>query len=278
MKKFFLLFLLLLPFHSTNAQKLTAEDLVAKHLNSIGTPEARTATKSLVAQGSVIATIRIGGSGQSKGGAVMASQGGMSLLGLIFGTQEYSNEKVAFDGKNLQTGEWKPGIRTKLGGFLMTHDVMFREGLMGGTLSSSWPLLDLSKLKAKLKYTGTKKLDGRQTHVLTYEPARGGNVDIRLFFDAETFQHVRTEYQQDISAPAVTRPEDAARQQDTHLKLTEDFSDFRKEGALTLPHTYKIQLTFDTPKNALLQDWVLTLNQFLLNKELDKSQFTISAN
>ena len=101
---------------------------------------------------------------------------------------------------------------------------------------------------------------------------------IRLFFDAETFQHVRTEYQHDISAPAVTRPEDAARQQDTHLKLTEDFSDFRKEGSLTLPHTYKIQLTFDTPNNALRQDCVLTLNQFLLNKELDRSQFTISGN
>ena len=260
------------------AQKLTADELIAKHLESVGTADARAAFKSLVAQGSVLATIRIGGSGQSKGGAVLASQGNMSLLGIVFGPQEYSNEKIAFDGKNLRVGEWKPGVRTKLGGFLMTHDVMFREGLIGSVLSPAWPLLDMSKLKSKLKYAGTKKLDGHQVHVLNYDAASGGNLEIKLYFDAENFHHVRTEYEQHISAPAVTRPEDAARQQDTHLKFTEDFSDFRKEGNLTLPHTYKIQLTFDTPQNALLQDWVMTLTQFLFNKELDRSQFTISGN
>jgi hypothetical protein len=263
---------------SAFSQKLTADEVVAKHLDSIAPAASRSEFKSLVAQGSVLGTIRIGGSGQSKGGSVIASQGNMSLMGFVFGPQEYSNEKIVFDGKKLLVGEFRPGVRTRLGGFLVTHDVMFKEGLFGGALSTTWPLLNLASRGSKVKSAGTKKIDGRQMYVLNYDAASGGNLEIKLFFDAETFQHVRTEYEREIMAGTVTRPEDAARQRNTRLKLVEDFSDFRKEGPFTLPHSYKLQLSIDTPGNSLLQDWVMTLSQFLFNKELDKSQFTISTN
>jgi hypothetical protein len=59
--------------------------------------------------------------------------------------------------------------------------------------------------------------------------------------------------------PPVSRPEDAVRQKETHLKLMEESSDFKPEAGLTLPHTYKLQLSFDTAYKPLLQDWVLTL-------------------
>src|SRR5258708_7250987 len=72
------------------AQKLRPEDVVARHLESIGTTEARAAISSRVAQGSADVTMRIGGSGHSVGGAVMASQGRMSLIGIIFAPQDYS--------------------------------------------------------------------------------------------------------------------------------------------------------------------------------------------
>lgn len=264
------------PCFPQNRAKPTLEEVLARHLASIGTPEARAAVKSRVAQGSVVATIRVGGTGQSKGGAVMASQGVMSLIGIIFGPQEYSNEKMAFDGKKLTVGEWKPGVRTHLGGFLLNHDIMFKEGLIGGTLSTAWPLLDLSLRNPKLRYAGLKKFEGRQLHILDYEPRSGGNLDIKLYFDSETFQHLRTEYTQDFSPPAVSRPEDAARQKETHLKLTEEFSDYRQEAGLNLPHVYKLQLTIDSSTDSVLQDWVLTLKQFLFNKELDPKQFDLN--
>ena len=265
--------LMLLGTSPALAQKLKAEDVVAKHLESLGTAEQRAAVKSRVMQGTVLATVRIGGGGQLKGGAVMASQGPMSLIGLIFGTQDYGNEKMAFDGNKLTLGQLRPGTRTRFGGFVLTHDILFKEGRIGGTLSSAWPLLDLANHNPKLRYAGTRKIDGKQTHVIEYEPRNGGNLDIKLFFDAETFQHVRTEYQQEFHAPTVSRPEIAAAQQGTRLKFTEDFSDYRKEGGLTFPHTYKMQLTFESERNPLLQDWVVSLNQFLFNKQLDVKQF-----
>ncbi len=262
---------------SSFAQKLKPEDVVTKHLESLGSPEARAAVKSRVAQGIVVTSIRIGGSGQSRGGAVMASQQEKSLIGLIFGPRDDANEKMAYDGIRLTVGEARPGVRTRFGQFLMTHEILFKEGLIGGTLSSAWPLLSLADKMPKLRYSGTKKIEGRQTHVLVYEPRTGNNLEIKMYFDAETFQHVRTEYEQVFSAPAVSTPEDAARQKETRFRLTEEFSDYRKEGGVNLPHTYRLQFTVDAPNNPVVQDWVVSLNQFLFNKDLDAKQFDVNS-
>ena len=258
-------------------KKLTADEVIASHLESIGTAEARSAVKSVVAQGTVIGNIRVGGGGQGKGGAVMASQGPMSLMGFIFGAHDLMNEKMAFNGQKLTLGELNPGERTRFGGFLLTHDILFREGLLGGTLSTAWPFLDMSERKPKVRYLGTKNVNDRKAYVLGYEPRDGSNLDIKMYFDAQTFQHVRTEYQQEFQAPTVTDPKLAAIQRGTRLKLLEEFSDFRKENNLVLPHTYKIQLTFDTDNHPLLQDWVVTLSQFLFGKTLDAKQFDLTA-
>src|SRR5262245_31766345 len=96
--------LLALPLFSF-AQQLTPEIVVNRHLESIASEEARNGLKSRVMQGNLIGIVRIGGSGQSTGRAVMASQGDMSLTGLIFGPDDYLNEKWAFNGKTLTVGE-----------------------------------------------------------------------------------------------------------------------------------------------------------------------------
>jgi hypothetical protein len=257
-------------------KKLTPDEVIASHLDSIASAEARSAFKSLVAQGTVEVTIRVGGGGKGKGGAVMASQGPMSLIGFIFG-QDASNEKLAFNGKKLTLGVLRPGLRSPFSDFVLKNDVLFREGLLGGTLSTAWPFLNANERKGKLRSLGTKNLKDRKAYVLGYEPRNSGNLDIKLYFDAETFQHLRTDYQQEFVAPTVTNPDKAARQKGTRFKITEEFSDFRREVSVTLPHTYKIQFTIETENHPLLQDWVVTLNQFVLNKTLDAKQFDLTA-
>ena len=257
-------------------KKLTPDEVIASHLDSIASAEARSAFKSLVAQGTVEVTIRVGGGGKGKGGAVMASQGPMSLIGFIFG-QDASNEKLAFNGKKLTLGVLRPGLRSPFSDFVLKNDVLFRKGLLGGTLSTAWPFLNANERKGKLRSLGTKNLKDRKAYVLGYEPRNSGNLDIKLYFDAETFQHLRTDYQQEFVAPTVTNPDKAARQKGTRFKITEEFSDFRREVSVTLPHTYKIQFTIETENHPLLQDWVVTLNQFVLNKTLDAKQFDLTA-
>ena len=143
-------------------------------------------------------------------------------------------------------------------------------------LCHSWPFLDLRATDPKLKYAGAKKINNQKVYVLNNYQRDGSFLGITLFFDTETFQHIRTEYEKVINAGMVTRNEVAASQQETRYKLIEEFSDFKKEGGLSLPHAYKLQLSISSERGSLLQDWVFTLTQFPFNDTLDDKQFNVA--
>jgi hypothetical protein len=261
-----------LPF----SDNITTETLIARHLDSIGSAEARATVKSRIATGTIVSTIRLGGAGQLSGRAVLASTGNKSLIGMTFNDIKYSNENMAFDGKTVTVGQFTPGTRSPLGQFLLSFDMVFKQGLLCGTLSSAWPLLDLRVTNPKLKYAGIKKINNQQVCVLNYYPRDSSFLGITLFFDSETFQHVRTEYEKVVNAGMVTQNEATSREQETRYKMTEDFFDFKKEGGLSLPHGYKIQLSISNQRGSLLQDWAFTLTQFGFNEVLDDKQFNVA--
>ncbi|HEY0386629.1 MAG TPA: hypothetical protein VGC64_11485, partial [Pyrinomonadaceae bacterium] len=107
--------------------KMKPEEVVAKHLDSIGTAEARAKIKSRIIQGTALATFRVGGGGQSQGGAVLASQGEKSLISIVYNNTVYPYERMGFDGKTLTLSEVRPGVRSTLGKFLQAHEMLFRE-------------------------------------------------------------------------------------------------------------------------------------------------------
>src|SRR4051812_8664362 len=129
---------------TSSPDKMKPEEVVAKHLESIGTAESRAKIKSHIILGTAVGTFRVGGIGTSQGGAVMASQGTRSLLAIVYGNKEYPYEKLGFDGKDVTVADLKPGIHSTLGKFFMQYEMPLRDGLLGGTLSAAWPLLDLS--------------------------------------------------------------------------------------------------------------------------------------
>lgn len=255
---------------------ITTETLIARHLESIGSADARSAVKSRIITGTVVSTVRLGGSGQLGGGAVLASTGNKSLIGMTFKDTKYSSENAAFDGKKVTVGQFAPGAHSPLGQFLLSFDMVFKQGLIGGTLSSGWPLLDLRLNNPRLKYTGAKKIDNQEVRVLNYSPRDSSFLAITLFFDRETFQHVRTEYEKVVNAGMVTQNEVAARQQETRYKLIEEFSGFKQEQGLSLPHAYRIQLSISSQRGSLLQDWAFTLTKFAFNDTLDDKQFDVA--
>lgn len=273
--------LLLVPTASTSSKvfldedDLTSAQVVAKHLDSIGSAEARAAVKSRVILGTALATARIGGSGQAEGQAVLASQGEKSLVGMAFTVPNYPHEKMGFDGKKLTVAELTPGTRSELGRFFMAHEMPFREGLLGGTLSTAWPLLDMTSRKASLKYEGTKKLQGQKMYVLRYETKNDSGLKTRLYFDAETFRHVRTEYEFRIIQQMSERPGVTQKQGDSITKLVEEFSDFKTVSGLTLPHSYKLQLSVETLGRRILQDWTISASQFVANRALSDKEFDV---
>lgn len=260
------------------AQKLKAEDVVAKHLAAIGSADALAATKSIVAIGSSKAITRTDAVKELVGVAQMASEGNKVLLAILFNSTAYPHEKAAYNGQKQTVAILPDGKRSAFGNFLVAHDSPFKQGLIGGVLSTAWPLLNTGAEMPKLSYAGTDKINNRQAHKLKYDARKSGGMQISLYFDVETFQHVRTEYQYSISAPMGRTPEESISQMESRYKLVEEFSDFKTEGKLTLPHTYKIRYTIEEPKNTQMLEWILTLTQFSFDDAVDAKAFDIIAN
>ncbi len=267
--------LLLAASGKSSAQKLKPEEVTTRHLESIGSAKERAAIKTRIISGTSQVVFHTTPVGQAVGRAVLASEGIKNLIGMSFPSPVYPREELGFNGNSFIAAYSTPGNRSSLGSFLMTHDLIFKQGLMGGTLSSAWPLLDLAGREAQLEYAGTRKVDNRTLHELKYMPRKGSDLKISLFFDQQNFQHVRTEYERVIAAPTGDRSYVAGVTRETRYKMVEEFSEFRKEGGLTLPHTYKIKLTIDTPSGTFLADWIITLTQFAFNQPIDPDSFSI---
>ena len=260
---------------SSFAQKIKPEDIIARHLEAIGPAKARLSARIIAGTSQVI--FRTPPPGQAIGRAVLASDGLKSLIGMSFPSPIYPREELGFDGNSFVAAFTTPGARSVLGNFLMAHDLIFKQGLMGGALSTAWPLENLAARNAQLEYVGTRKIGDRSVHELKYFPRGGSDLKIRVFFDPETFQHVRTDYERVIPAPTGTRGYGNVQERETSYHMVEEFSLFKKEGELTLPHIYKITLTADAQGGTFLAEWVIKLTQFEFNQKIDPTAFSISA-
>lgn len=278
MKIFNLAVLFVFCFFATSlfAQKMKPEEVLAKHLDSIGTAEARAATKSLIAVGDAQVKSITKITTPVVGRLVIASAGEKNFWGMNLNSTDYPSEKFSYDGKNAKVGLVKLGLRSTLGSFVQSNDLMLEQGLFGGTLSNSWAMLDMASRKAKLSFEGTKKIDGRESYVLGYSPKGGGDIDIKLYFDKENFRHVRTEYKRISSAGIGTRPEDSSKYSENRITLTEDFADFKPVDKLTLPHSYRIKYSTTGNSNGSTEiEWTFNLTEFAANQKLADGTFDI---
>jgi hypothetical protein len=263
---------------SPKTDKIKPEDLVAKHLDSIGTARSRAAVTTRIISGTSQVIIRTTPPGQAVGKAVLASEGVKSLFGLSFPSPVYPREQLGFDGNNFMAAFSTPGVRSGLGNFLMMHNIIFKQGLMCGTLSSAWPLLDLESHHAQIDYVGTKKVDDRALYELKYLPRANSDLKVTLFFEQGTFRHVRTEYERTVSAPMGKVEYTNVQERDARYKMVEEFSLFKPEGGLMLPHLYTIKLSIDTVNGTYVAEWTIKLTQFEFNQKIDQSVFNVSAN
>ena len=259
-------------------EKLTAEQVVARHLEAVGAAETRESIKSRIINGAAVVTIREPSIRRVEGQAVLASQGEKSLFGMGFQDAAYAQERFGYDGSKVSIGYIKAGERSVLADFVNTSKEIVGQGLLGGSLSEAWALEYLAARKPKLEYGGTKKVGDRPAYELKYFPRGGSDLRISLFFDAETFRHVRTEYKRTVAAQMSGGIDaDKTGQRESRYRMAEDFSDFRKEGGLTLPHGYKITLEVDASKGAFRADWEMKLAQFAFNQPIQPGSFDVNA-
>lgn len=263
--------------------KLKPEDLVAKHLESIGTAEARARVNGTRIKGTGSVAVKLCGEGQIEGQILLASTDAANLINMDFGVQAYPQEALRFDGKRFATSQLKPGSRTCLAQFFLENEVLFKEGLVGGVLSESWPLLNVAERNPRLEYSGLKKIGDQQLHALKYNPRKGSDVKIVLYFEPDSFRHVRTDYSRTIHAteqrrisgggPGLPAPQNQ-QASPTRIEAYEEFADFKEESGLNVPHTYKFHLLIQSEVRPAIVDWIFNLNEFSFTSPLDPAEFT----
>ena len=260
---------------SAQRRKLTAEDVVGRHLDSLGTPEARSRVMSRVAQGAVRMRIKVGGVGEVKGRAYIFGDSTRFHAALPFDYTDYWGEHFLADGENVQVGLSQPGERSPLGEFLRVYQLPLAEGLFGCVLSTRWPLLDTTARQPRIDYAGVKKIDAREVHVIQYRTKKGrGEVSTQLFFDLETFRHVRSVYTVNLVSALGRTIESSSQQQERRFSVQEDFGDFRAFGGLTLPTRWGIRCTLDGQLSAE-REWETTFAAISHNEVIDPSNFVI---
>lgn len=187
------------------------------------------------------------------GKEVFVSQGNKFVSLLKLPNPTYHGERFVCDGRNISVATITPGNWSTLGAFILAHSEILTEGLWGGTLSTGWPLAHMEEHNAKLQDQGLKKVDGHQLHRVDYIPKKHSDLKIELYFEPDTFRHVMTVYSLTVGAQMGISETATARQQDSHYRLEERFSDFKSADNLTLPDRWTIQFTSDVATDTSLQ-------------------------
>ena len=281
-----------------------ADELVAQHLDSIASAQVRAGLKSRVVQGPVEYKILVGGAGTLSGKAVLVSEGNKFQFMMKLPNNDYQGEKFVFNGeKDSVAFSTSRQTRSSFGNFMFVQDAAIREGLFGGTLSTAWALLNLNERKAKLSLEGLKKVDGQELYEVRYRPHKNTDLEIRLYFDPQTYRHVETICSYVVnqsltsaipssgptssgpgsmdSGPGSTGPSGSpetaqARQNLTRYRLQEKFSDFKTVDGVTLPTNYDIQFTQELQNGkTTLSDWDLKGFDVMNNVSVDARNFEV---
>ncbi len=264
------------PTVAAKDDKLTAEQLISRHLESIGPTASLEKLHSMTHSGRAILDLVVGGSGHLEGVVQTFSDGNKNSVIIDFGNANYGQERMVFDGDKTDVSFISPGNRSPLGEFLFTYKDLMREGLVGGVLSTAWPLLQISEREPKLKVRGLKKVDEMKAWELEYRMRRGGtDVKIRLYFDDATFRHVKSTYDVTISAGLGSTPEESARLRERRINLTEEFSQFRAVEDLTLPAQWEITYNAEGTGLGTVWKWSALFENAQLNGFVDPQEFQL---
>ena len=291
-----------MPFASvySNDEDMTPEELVEKHLESIGTPEKLMAVRSRGISGKADVEFILGGSGSvSNGFFLCVSEGPKIAIKMDFEDINYPGEYFAYDGKEVTVGHITPGQRSPLADFIFLHNATLREGFLGGVLSTAWPLLHIEDENPRMKLKETE-VKGRRLYELEYGTPgkRPGNMRVKLFFDKENFHHVRTEYKVLIAdeltsirsivsgsvntapttsggtlAPSAPRATIMESQPDSIYILVEEFDNFAVVGGLTLPMNYSLEYSLEGHGATFLAKWIFRAEYYTNNGDIDQTFF-----
>lgn len=272
-------FLLIFAFTTFAAgADITAEDVIKRHVQSLGTPEALAAAKHRIIQGKAKGRVVQASITEVVGTAVLISTEEKRIINLAFetvGALDYSKETLLYDGKTVTAPFINSSQRSALGDFIFEYKEILKSGLMGGTLFPSWALANNEKGNMKLSFLGNEKLNGREVSVLKGVPRGGSSLAIKLYFDASTFEHVRTRYKYSQTPFYDSVAERSPIQREITYDLIEDFSDYRTIEGLRLPLDYRITFAYENVNRNRQFEWQMKFSRFSFGTAIEDDKFRV---
>lgn len=246
--------------------KMTKEELVSRHIESIGSKEVLAGVRFRNAEGVCLGRGRIFAqageeSGSLAGEAEFVTGPDTTQFILLLESEHYPVEGFLFDGKDIRLATFKPPHYSGLSeteyslgqftNYVSRWEEFIKQGLFGGVLNALWPLLAQEKNSSKMKSLKRRKIDGREFLVLRYHV--GGSQGAELFFDPETFHHVATRFRW------VAGPSRSGGLADSRVWLTlrEEFSNFSVFDGIELPTRWNI--TLELPRDT--SHWEITFDR-----------------
>jgi len=293
---FFVSLLVLVGFIESPAQKLTVEEVIAKHVASIGNSDVVAKSKLRMAIGTSYFRVRSPAK-DANGTAILASNGIDVAFFSTFDMRDYPTEKIGLFGNKIDIRPIDQNRRSPLGSFLNAYDKYLNNRILGGSILSSWLFLGSLESGSKLELEGKKKVGGRDAWVVRFYPKGGMDSSsyIRFYFDTENFHHLRTVYRQRETEAGFSdtigmqnssgggfyggrkaEGDWSANSASNGSTLTEDFEEIRDVDGLTLPHKYSIVLNIDGNMGTREFKYVFTFAEHRIVKEFPVGFFSFS--
>lgn len=240
---------------------LTSEEVINKHFTAIGGKEALTRLKTRIAIGKV----KKENETEAKMAIVSEVPNRVSAIFLF----ETFDMKFSYDGS---TAIVRPQMPRQYALFDSKYREIVASGLMFNGISLYNILLQPDKVRFESK--GIKKLRGRDAYVLEVKRSKGEAM--RLYFDAQSFMWVRTDYGK-VHLTAEIKPftnDPVSRGED---ELTVDFyietSDFREVSGLKLPFKFEQVVTTPILRQSKSGTITGTITEYRHNEPIDPKMF-----
>ncbi|HKP85355.1 MAG TPA: hypothetical protein VJZ26_04615 [Blastocatellia bacterium] len=261
-----LFFLLILPgivFSADDNQPLTGAEIISKHLAAVGGKEALARIKSRVAIGSV--------KKESEPDAQMAIMSeAPNRVSAMYVFKDFTWQ-LTYDGKNVI---FRPTI-TKEGALV---ERKYREMLTTGALFNSISLYNILTTgesdDLKFEARGAKKVRNRSAYVV--EVKRGKAQPLRLYFDAETFMWVRTDYGSVSFAKNMGKfTNDVVQhgEDQTDVDFSFETSDFKEVDGVKLPFKFEQTVAFPLIRQKSAGSITGTIKEYRHNVPIDPKMF-----
>jgi hypothetical protein len=245
-------------------EKLSTAEIISRHLSAIGGKEALARIKTRVAAG----TVKRESQAEAQM-AIMSEAPDRVSAAYVFPETTwrliYDKGKTAF----------RPSITREYQVVDDKYKEMMASGFMFNGIALYNSLLTDSSPETKVEARGMKKVSGRQAYVVEYKRDKKAGT-VRLFFDAETFMWVRTEFGR-VTIPkqigAFTNDVESRADEQPTVDFFVETSDFREVDGIRLPHKLIQVVTFPLLRQQRIGTLTSTITEYKHNLEIDPKMF-----